>query len=135
MKLVIDANSIIAALLKDSMARAIIVGGALELVSPDNIKNSIAKHEAYITAKAGITKEELDLLVPLLFKNIKVIPHSDYKNKIKQAEGIMIDDPEDVPYVACYLALNCDGIWTNDNHYSNNPMIKVFKTKEVMTFL
>jgi predicted nucleic acid-binding protein len=135
MKLVIDANSVIAALLKDSKARAIIVGGAIELISPDHIKGEIDKHLDYITEKAEISREDLEVLISLLFRNIEIVPYPEYKQEISEAERIMKADPEDVPYVACYIALRCDGIWTNDTHYLNKPRVKVFKTKDIIPLL
>jgi predicted nucleic acid-binding protein len=74
------------------------------------------------------------LLITLLFEKIEVTAHADYKNAIAKAKNMMKNDVKDVPYVACYLALKCDGIWTNDTDYDNTP-IKIFKTRDLLNLL
>ncbi len=135
MILVVDANSIIAALIKDSKAREIITSGKFTLISPDYIRDELDKHKNYIAKKAKISVTELDLLIILLSKRIRTIQLSDYKAKIEEAKEIMGNDLTDVPYVACYLALNCDGIWTNDLDYDNKVQLKTFKTSYLSKLL
>ena len=90
------------------------------------------KHENYICEKSSLVKEEFELLISLILEHIKIIPFTDYETFKDTAENIMKEDINDVPYVACYLALKCDGIWTNDPHYENKDQIKVFKTKDLI---
>ena len=73
MILVVDANSIIAALIKDSKAREIITSGKFTLISPDYIRDELDKHKNYIAKKAKISVTELDLLIILLSKRIRTI--------------------------------------------------------------
>ena len=47
----------------------------------------------------------------------------------------MKEDIKDAQYVACYLALKCDGIWTNDSDYDDKEGIRVFKTEYLMKLL
>jgi len=46
----------------------------------------------------------------------------------------MKEDIKDVPYVACFLNLNCAGIWTNDPHFKDKR-IKLFSTKELLMLI
>lgn len=39
---------------------------------------------------------------------------------------------EDITYVACYLALNCEYIWTNDSDFNNKKEFKIINTEELL---
>jgi predicted nucleic acid-binding protein len=135
MMLVIDANSIIAAIIRNSGARRIIVSGEFILVSPEFLVEEIEKYKTYIMKKSGMGKEELNLLITLLLKRVRILPHAEYENKIPEAKLLMTEDALDVPYVAVCLALKCNGIWTNDKHYEDKKKIKVFKTEHLLKLL
>jgi predicted nucleic acid-binding protein len=135
MILVVDTNILIAALVRDSKTREMIMTGKVRLVSPDFVKTEIYKYENYIIKKAKMSKKEIDILIELLFENIEIIAEEEYKTKLNIAAQIMQEDKKDIPYVACYLALNCDGIWTNDEHYNDKPKLKVFKTEHLLDIM
>lgn len=135
MKIVIDANIVMAALIRDSEARRIIASGKLEFVSPDFVLEEIYKYEDYICVKSGLAKEEFELLLALVFERISIIPSSEYSACNEAAAAIMINDPKDMPYVACFLALKCDGIWTNDPDYNGKEGVKVINTGDLLALL
>lgn len=132
MRIVIDANIVIAALVKDSRVRETILNSNFEFVSPDFLLEEIYKYENYICRKSGLSKEEFELLISLVLECIKIVPVSDYKDSMNRAKEIMDEDTKDVPYVACYLALKCGGIWTNDTDYDNKSVTKVLRTKDLI---
>ena len=111
MRIVIDANMVIAALVRDSKAREIIMSDKFDFVSPDFVLDEIYKYEDEICEKAGLSKIEFELLMALIFQKISIINADYYETYKENAKNIMKEDVKDVPYVACYLALKCDGIW------------------------
>ena len=135
MKIVIDTNMIIAALIKDSKAREIIISDYFDFVSPDFVLDEIYKYEDYICEKSGLSKDEFELLIALIFQKIKIISSQYYKDYLKESKKIMEEDVKDAPYVACYFALKCTGIWTNDNDYKNKEKIKVLSTKDLLKMM
>lgn len=135
MKIVVDANIAISALIKDSKTREIMLSTRFDLVSPDFILEEIAKYSDYIGRKAGISRKELDLLMTLIFQSVTVIPAEDYESCKDKALSIMKDDIRDVPYVACYLALGCDGIWTNDSDYEGKRGIRILSTGDMLRLM
>ncbi|MEM0160016.1 MAG: PIN domain-containing protein [Candidatus Micrarchaeaceae archaeon] len=135
MILVVDANSVISALLKDSKARQIIVSDRFTLVAPEFLGEELYKHRKYIAEKSGISDAEVKLLVTLLLRHIRIVPKAEYKAKLGEASAIMENDVGDAPYVACYLALQCDGIWTNDADYDNKVGIKIVSTSYLLKLL
>ena len=135
MILVIDANCVIAALIKNNKSREIIISHKFDLVSPDYLLDEINKYLGYIIKKSGIPAEDLKLLLALIVQKVRIIPHSDYKTKMVLAQKIMKRDIKDVPYVACYLALDCDGIWTNDSDFEEQKELKIFSTEQLSGLL
>lgn len=135
MILVIDANIVIAALIKNSKAREIIVDGRFRFVAPDFIKDEIYKHSSYVMQKAHLNHYELDILIALIFETINIIPRSDYNSEMAKARKIMQEDLKDAQYAACYFALKCDGIWTNDSHFSDKPGLNTVKTDYLLKLM
>lgn len=83
MKLVIDANIIISALIKDGMHRAIIQSDKFKLVSPDFIVEEIEKYLPYISKKSGLDIFDLEIILAILFQHIRVIPISEYEDSLQ----------------------------------------------------
>ena len=131
MKIVIDANILIAALIKDSKAREIITSQEFEFLTPEFILEEIRKYREEIKKKANLDQEGFELVMSILFETIKIIPKEDYELSLDKAKEIMNDDVKDVPYVAVQLALNCDGIWTNDQHFKDKR-IRLFNARDLM---
>ncbi|MBI2145272.1 hypothetical protein HYU18_03015 [Candidatus Woesearchaeota archaeon] len=81
MKLVIDTNIVISALIKDSKSREMITSGKLELVSPDFVLSEIRKYESHICTKSGLLNEEFEVLMALIFQKITI--HKENKVILK----------------------------------------------------
>ncbi len=136
MKLIVDTNRIIAALIKDGLARAIVSSKNIEFYTPDYVLDEVKKHFDYIIRKSGMTKENIELLFLLFMQNIRTILDKEIKVKIKEAIKIMKDiDINDAPILACALAMPNDGIWTEDKHFEQQNIIKVWKTKDLMRLI
>lgn len=135
MKVIVDTNMVMAALIKDSKTRKILVSGEFEFFSPEFVLEEIEKYKVLIREKSGLSKEELELLISLVFEDIKIIPSSDYETHKEAAIKIMEEDVKDAPYVACYLALKCDGIWTNDQDYEGKEGVRIFGTEQLLSLI
>ena len=133
--LVVDANVVIAALVKNGKVREILLSDKFKFVAPDFLKEETLKYTDLIMQKSGLAKDDLDLLITLMFQEIETVPKSEYQSKLPRAEKIMKNDVKDAPYVACHLALKSDGIWTNDSDYDGKPELKVFKTEYLLKLL
>ncbi len=66
---------------------------------------------------------------------MNLIPADEYASAKEQARKIMPEDIKDVPYVAVYLVLNCNGIWTNDSDFKNKKEIRIYETKDMLCFI
>ncbi len=103
MILVIDANMVIAALIKDSKAREIIVDGSFKFVAPDFIKDEINKYSSYIIEKAHLTDKEFELLLALLFDGITIVPKEEYNIHMAKAKKIIKEDVKDARILLAIL--------------------------------
>jgi predicted nucleic acid-binding protein len=72
----------------------------------------------------------------MLFKRIFVVSDVVIEKKMRQAEKIMDTiDPSDTPFIAVALAMENDGIWSDDKHFSKQKRIKVWKTKDLLRLI
>ncbi len=136
MKLVIDANIIISALIKDGLHRALIISDKFNLISPDYIVGEVEKYIPYIAKKAKLDVFDIELIFALIFQHITVIPKTEYEDYLNTKESKSIDDSKDIPYIACYLATKSDGIWSNDGDFKiTNEKISIYTTEKLLEVL
>ena len=89
MRLVVDTNRIIAALIRDSLCRRILLDSAFCFITPDFSLSKIGRYEGLILKKSGISKTALDISKDLLYENIEVIPKKNNAKKIPPKAGNM----------------------------------------------
>jgi len=133
MKLVIDSNIIISALIRDSKTRELILEYGFELYYPRASLNNFEKYKHEIIDKAGINPEEFEKIYQLLMDKIVIIENVIFLDKLDEALSIMGNiDIEDVPFIALALSIENDGIWTDDSDFDKQTRIKVWKTSDVL---
>ena len=66
----------------------------------------------------------------IIFENISIIPKEEYKDKLNLAKT-MIEDIDDIPFIALCRASKADGIWSDDNHFKTQKDLLIFRTKEL----
>ena len=108
MRLVIDANRIFAALIRDSTTRKMLVEKEFNLYVPQFVLEEITKHINELEEKTGLSKSVLKQKIEelIILSEIKVIPPVEIKPFIEEAKKIS-PDPDDVEYVALALKMNC----------------------------
>ena len=131
MKVVIDSNRVIAALVKDSTTRGILFDKNFDFVAPDYIKIEINKYKSEIMEKAGITENEFDILLSLVFENITIIPRDEYDKFVAKFKN-EIKDPKDIAYIAASAVTKAEGVWTHDPHFIDQKKIKVFTNIDLL---
>ena len=132
MKLVIDTNIIISALIREGLTRKMLLFPGIKLVTPEITFNEIENHIGIISIKSKLPKDDIQQILYVLFKNIETIPESRWWNHYTQAEKMIGNkDPKDVPFIAVAIALTVDGIWSNDRDFESQSLFKVWKTTEL----
>ena len=136
MKLVIDSNRIMAGLIKDSLTRKIIFDEEIDFIAPDYIITEIDRHRQYLIEKTKLTDREFDVILLSLLERIELIPLDVFIDHLEPAEVIMEKiDIKDSPFLALGLALNTDGIWSEDRDFDKQIKLKRFSTKELYDIL
>ncbi len=74
MKIAVDTNRVIAALVKDSTTRKILFDRNFEFATPDFTIAEIQEHKDELKAKTNLSDGEFDILLALIFDNITIIP-------------------------------------------------------------
>ena len=131
MKIVIDSNRIVAALLRDSTTRGILFNNKFDFVAPEFVKEEIGKHRDELIKKANINSKEFDILISLIFESVTLIPKIEY-NKFVDKLKPEISDPNDIPYLACCIATNSEGVWSHDPHMKEQDEVKVFTNIDLL---
>ncbi len=133
MKLVIDTNVILSALIQDGTTRVILLFPGLKLYTPDITFEEIEKHFTQITTKSGLKEAEVRKILSVIRKRILIVPELRWVTFIPQAEQLIGKrDLKDAPFLAVALALELDGIWSNDKDFEAQNRIKVWKTTELV---
>jgi predicted nucleic acid-binding protein len=132
MKLVIDANAVISALIADSKTRELIVTLEPDLLTPAFVYDEIENYEELVVEKSGMEPDRVAQFIDLLFQYIEVVPTDDFYPAIDRAdEAIGNTDPDDVLYLACAIA--CDGaIWSDDSDFDEQELVETYSTGDVI---
>ena len=132
MKLVIDANVVISALIADSKTRELIVTLEPELLTPAFVRSEIESYEGMIAEKSGMDRDRVTQFIDLLFQYIAVVPADDFHPAIEKADEAIGDiDPNDVLYLACAIA-NDAAIWSDDSDFAQQHLVETYSTSEVI---
>ena len=131
MDLVVDANEIFAALIKESKTHELIFDERLHLFTTEFFFTEFNKHSKEIQEKTGKTEEELNNLFDVLKKKIVLIPLEELLPYVDEAEKIS-PDPDDVAYIALALKLKC-AIWSQDRKLKGKQnKVQVYSTEDLV---
>lgn len=133
--LVVDANILFGALLRDGTNRNLIMHGQLALHAPDWLWDELARNRAFLMQKSRVTQGTFDLLIEGLKDRIRSIPLAAVQCHIDEALARLdAKDQLDAPYVAAALAIG-GGVWTHDKALGNRAGVPVYTTAEILTVL
>lgn len=134
MELVLDANVLFSALIKQDTTFRLILHEDIHLYAPEFILIELAKHKTVILEKTGKGAEEFEKVLVILRRYIQFVPLDALDLYLKQAEHFS-PDPKDTAYLALALRMKIP-IWSNDKALqSGQNSVKVLSTKEVMAIV
>jgi predicted nucleic acid-binding protein len=132
MKLVIDANVVISALVADSKTRELIVTLEPDLLTPAFVYDEIESYEDLIVEKSGMKPDRVAQFIDLLFQYIEVVPAEAFHPAMERADAAIGDtDPDDVLYLACAIASN-GAIWSDDSDFDEQDLVETYSTSDVI---
>ena len=135
MRLIVDANILFSALIRDGITRKLICNPSLSLYAPSTIMEEFLEHIEELKEKTeGDINTITDKVEELINLNIHKVPENSFLGFISQATNIS-PDPDDVAYIALALKLKC-AIWSNDRRLrENQTSIKIYTTKDILDMI
>jgi len=133
MNVIIDVNVLLAALIKDSATRKIILESGHTFYFPEISLIKLEKYEAYILKKSGLQKNEYKTIINKLMKYIKLLPTEQLIKQWDNARKIMINiDKEDTIFIAAAMNIKDAVIWSEDKHFGKQQRIKILRTADLI---
>lgn len=133
MELVVDANVLLAALLKEAITRELLLDTRLRLYAPEHLISETLRHlktSASLRKRIQLSAKDLEELFYLLTQEIETIPKKEFASQMSEALKIA-PHKEDAPYLALALVRNIL-IWSNDKGIHAQSNVKVYTTKELI---
>ncbi|MFB6161974.1 MAG: PIN domain-containing protein [Halococcoides sp.] len=132
MRLVIDANVVISALIADSTTRERIVTLEPDLLTPAIVHDEVETHDDLIVEKSGLDADRVTQFIDLLFRHIEIVPTEKFAPEIGAADrAIGATDPDDVLYLACAIASDA-AIWSDDSDFDEQELVDRYSTSDVI---
>ena len=132
MRLILDTNILIAALIRKSITREILIHPDMEYLVSEFTFNEIELHKDEILQKSGLSKDDLESLFDHLKDNLILVPDEEIKHKEKALQIMQDIDDKDSVFIAIALSTFNDGIWSEDKHFEKQNFIKVWKTQDLI---
>jgi len=132
MKLIVDANIIIAILLMQGKTAKLFLSDKLELFSPPFLIQEIEKHATEILSKTKRTRSEFNKVLTIIHERITFLNEEDVGVHMQMSTK-MSPDFNDSAYFAAALFVQCP-IWSEDKQLKKQKIIKIYTTNELIEF-
>lgn len=99
MDLVIDANVLFSALIKDNFSFALLFNEKFHLFTPEYIFTELEKHKEEILKKTEPTEEEFFRMIETIKRRRVIAPLEELVPYVEEAEKLT-PDPDDMAYFA-----------------------------------
>ena len=129
MELVVDANILFSALIKNDYTYKKLFEQKLTLYTPQEVFTEFKKHEKELLKKTTRTTTEFYKALNILEKRLVVVPTQELIPYVEQAENIT-PDPDDMIYFALALRIGCS-IWSNDKALKKQTYVHIYHTHEL----
>ena len=131
MKLIVDANVLFAALIKEGSTAELLISDKLQLFAPEFLFTEFAKYKQLILRKTHRNEEEFNHFLEILKEQISIVPKKEIAPFMDEANKIS-PDPKDTIYLALAIALKSN-IWSNDKKLKQDQTkITIYSTDELI---
>ena len=131
--LVIDANIVVSALLKNSFTtRLLLFHPDTKLVAPELLRDEIVRHAIELSNRLRVSEFQLIELLDDLLKEADIeLTSSEQFTEFLPMAAETSPDLEDAAYIALALKLDCP-LWSNDKALQQQNGVKVYSTHELV---
>ena len=131
MKLIVDANVLFSALIKEGLTAELLISDKLQFFAPEFLFTEFAKYKDLILRKTHRNEEDFNKFLEILKEQISIVPKKEITPFMHEANKIS-PDPKDTVYFALAIALKSN-IWSNDKKLKQSQIkINVFSTEELL---
>ncbi len=136
MKIVIDANILVSALIRDSVTRKLLVRLQADFYTPGKCIEEVLRYKGLIVKKANITDFAFNHIMRELLEKIKILSDEQTTRYRDEARKLMENiDINDAAFVSAAMAVKADYIWSNDRHFKQQSKIRVLTTEDIVKLL
>ena len=138
--MVVDANKLIAAFLRDGLIRRVLLLGGIRFYTIDYVLEELEEHKNELLRKARIDERAYaHILRHILLPSITVVEGEEVLDVVEEAYEIARGfDPDDWPVIALALKLGVP-IWTNDKKIveasRSTKRFRAITTRELLEIL
>jgi len=133
MKIVVDTNIFLSALIKDSITRKIIVESNWNFYYPEISLHEIKKYRNLVLEKSTMLESEYEELLSRLLAHVRMVSNVDIDKYLVEAKNILgAIDPDDVVFLAVAMGIKDSVIWSDDKDFERQSRIKILKTKDII---
>lgn len=124
MRIVIDANIIISAMLRDGSTRRALLETRSHLFAPLFLRAELLKHRAALVKRANVTEAVFDARLDVLAIRVQWVGDEEIRSHLERArEAMCATDVHDAPYLAAAVAVGADAIWSEDAHFDRQALV------------
>ena len=130
--IVVDANIVFAAFLRDGATRELILDRALDLRSPPWLWDEVAARYDWLRTKTGLPAPSLDELLRQVRSRIADVPAALIEQHRAEAlQRTRRSGRKDAPYVAAVLAVG-GVLWTHDDVLAAEGYVPTVSTADLL---
>ncbi|MBI5000189.1 MAG: hypothetical protein HZB92_01485 [Euryarchaeota archaeon] len=130
MDLIVDANILFAALIKDSATANLMFVDRLRLYAPEYLLDEFEECRKTILKKTHRPPEKLDQVLAEISARIHFIPNTEFDSLLDAANNIS-PDPDDSIYFALALKSGMP-IWSNDQRLKKQRVVRIYSTSDLI---
>lgn len=133
MLIVVDFNVVFSALIGKGKSLEVFEANKIfdifEFIAPEYIFSEFDRKFGKLLSQTKLTREELTEAFSFIKRNIKIIPSSEFLDKLPEAMELNLKDS---PYLALALKLNCP-ILSGDKGLKEQTKVRILSPSEVLT--
>lgn len=130
MDLVVDANVLFSAAIRDSATATLILHDDLRLHAPAYLFEEFETYRGTLLDRTHREPQDFTRFVEILRGRISIVQRSAFEHHERTAENVC-PDPGDVPYFALALALEAR-LWSDDRALRDQSAVPVVTTTELL---
>jgi predicted nucleic acid-binding protein len=130
-QLVLDNNSLFSIMNPKSTSAYLFASIRANFIAPEFIKLELEEHKEECLIKSKLSEHEFEIRQKDVEESIKFFESVEYEDFLEKAEEL-IQDPDDIDFFALALSTNST-IWSNDPHLKEQPLVKVYDTRELLS--